>query len=173
MPSKKNLNLVENLVQKTKDSPAFFLTDYYGLNVSQISQLRKKVQNFGGRFEVVKNKLLKLALTKNRLPVEKAEELNAFSGPNAILWTSDDQISPLKELVEFARVNQIPKVKLGFWQGELFSRERVMEISQIPGIKELQAKLVASINSPLSKLTRTLGWNLRKLTLVLKNIKKN
>ena len=67
----------------------------------------------------------------------------------------------------------MPKIKLGFWEKELISAEKVMQLASLPGLNELQAKLVGILNSPINRLVLTLNGNLQKLVFVLKGVKTN
>lgn len=167
MPTSRKIFAVQNLVEKVKQAKAFILTDYSGLKVSQINQLRAELKKVGAEFEVVKNTLLKLALGN------KVDKEAPLTGPTAALWLYEANPSLLKPLTVFISKNELPKIKLGFWEGELISPERVMELASLPSLKELQAKLVGLLNSPAYRLTNSLNWNLKKLVFVLKGVKTN
>jgi large subunit ribosomal protein L10 len=168
MPAQKKIFTVDNLTQKINDAKALFLVGYQGLNVAQMTELRRLVKKAGGELEVVKNRLLKIAFkgSSPKIPPEKLET----PGPTAVLWAYDDEISPLKALVEFANQAGLPELGLGILDQELLSSEKVKELSQIPGQKGLEARLLGVISAPLYGLTSALSWNLRKLTLAFKNI---
>ncbi len=162
MVPQRKLLTVDNLIEKIKQAKALILSDYSGLNVAQISDLRREVKKAGGEFEVVKNTLLRLAAKD--LPLELA-------GPTAVLWLYQEDLSPLKALDNFIKKNELPKIKLGFWEGQEITLERVKELANLPGIEELRAKLVGMLQSPISGLHSVLNGNLRKLVLVLSKIK--
>lgn len=157
MPSTKKIITVQNLAEKVKQAKALILTDYAGLKVSQINELRTELKKAGAEYEVVKNNLLSLAL--------KSEPL---TGPTAALWVYQaDDITPLKTLAAFIKKNELPKIKLGFWEKELISAEKVMQLASLPSLSELQAKLVGMLNSPINRVVYSLNWNLKKLLLIL------
>jgi large subunit ribosomal protein L10 len=157
MPSSKKILAVQNLTEKVKLTKALILTDYSGLKVGQISELRTELRKVGAEYEVVKNNLLSLAL--------KGEPL---TGPTAALWVYQaDDVTPLKTLAAFIKKNELPKIKMGFWDKELISAEKVMQLANLPGIDELKAKLVGIINSPIYRLVYTLNGNLQKLVFIL------
>lgn len=163
MPSSKKIFAVDNLVAKLKQAQALVLTDYRGLDVAQINALRRKIKETGAEYEVVKNTLMTRAAKGSQLPL--AEEL---TGPTAALWIYETDPAPLKVLQGFINENEKPEIKTGFWQGEAVSKQRILWLASLPGLKELQAQLVAQLASPTLRLTRTLSANLQKLILVLK-----
>lgn len=168
MVQQKKIFNVQNLAQKIKDSKAVYLTDYRGLGVGQLTQLRKAVKDAGGQLEVAKNRLFKLALKDSGKKID-ADEIE-LTGPTAILWANEDEISPLKALVKFAQENQLPTIKIGLFGHDLLSPDQVSQLAQIPSLQNLQAKLVGSLNSPIYGLAHALNWNLQKLTLTIKAI---
>lgn len=156
---------VQNLVQKIKEAKAIFLADYRGLSVLQMTQLRQTVKKAGGELEVEKNRLFKLALKESG----KKTDIDLV-GPTAILWSNEDEITPLKELVNFAKNNELPTIKFGFLGDDLLSADEVKNLSQIPGRSQLEEKMVGLLASPIYGISRTLNSNLHKLVYALKNL---
>jgi len=163
MPNTKKIFTVQNLAEKFNQAKGLVLADYSGLNVEQISKLRGEIKKAGGEFEVVKNNLLRLAAENSRLK-KKPEVI----GPTAVLWLYSEDLSPLKVLNNFLRQTELPKIKFGFWEGEEIDREKINELASLPGIDQLRSQLLASLQSPAARLVNALGWNLKKLILVLK-----
>lgn len=166
MPTTKKIFTVQNLAEKFKQAKALILADYSGLNVSQINELRNKIKKAGGEFEVVKNTLLRLAAKTGLSRV--SDEVESLRGPTAALWLYSEDLSPLKTLSSFIAQNELPKIKLGFWQGEEITPEKIEQLANLPEIPELQAKLVSILQSPTCALVNVLQANLGKLILVLK-----
>lgn len=171
MVPQRKIYTVQNLAEKFKQAKALILADYQGLNVSQISELRRAIIKAGGEFEVVKNTLLLLA-AKTGLP-RKFAEGESLRGPTAALWIYADNPAPLKILVDFAKQFELPKIKFGFWQGSPITEEKIRQLASLPGIKELQTQLVGRLQSPIFGLAKALNWNLQKLVFILKEVKIN
>lgn len=167
MAKTKKIFTVQNLAEKFKQAKGVVLTDYSGLNVSQINDLRKEIKKAGGEFEVVKNTLICLAAESSKFQAPSSK----LTGPTAALWIYSEDFSPLKILDNFIRQNELPKIKFGFWEGEEIGKERISELANLPGIDQLRGQLLAFLQSPTSRLANALSWNLKKLTLVLKAIK--
>jgi large subunit ribosomal protein L10 len=155
---------VDNLKEKLKTAKALILTDYSGLKVEQINQLRQDVKKSGGEFEVVKNTLLGKASENSEFKIEKGK----LEGNTAALWLYSDDLSPLKALDTFIKKNELPKLKFGFWNKDLIETEKIKELANLPSLKELQAKLVGLLKSPLSALAYNLKVDLFKLVYLLK-----
>jgi len=173
MPTQRKIFTVQNLAEKLKQAKAFVLTDYSGLDVAQINELRREVKKSGGEFEVVKNTLLRLA-AKTGLP--RIRQLTDLRGPTAALWLYSEDLTPLKALSNFIQKTELPKIsgacsfriKLGFWQEEMISPERIKELMTLPSLTELQAKLINTLKSPTFGLVNSLNWNIQKLVFILK-----
>jgi large subunit ribosomal protein L10 len=155
---------VQNLVEKLKQAKAVVLADYHGLNVAQMAELRQKVKQTGGEFEVVKNTLLDRAAKESQIEIES----EALQGPTAVLWAYEDQIGSLKSLVDFIKINELPKIKFGLLDQIITPIEKIKELANLPSKEVLQAKLVSTLQSPLFRLNNDLSINLKKLLLVLK-----
>lgn len=164
MPSSKKIFAVQNLTEKVKKTKALILTDYAGLKVGQINELRTELKKVGAEYEVVKNNLLLKAGESSKFKVQSLK----LTGPTAALWVYQaDDVTPLKTLAAFIKKNELPKIKMGFWEKELISAEKVMQLASLPGFKELRAMLVGMLNSPINRLVYALNSNLQKLIFVL------
>lgn len=168
MPNQKNINQFQSLSEKLAKTKSAVLTDYCGLTVNQITQLRKSIKTTGGEFKIAKNTLLKLALSK-AWNIKK-EDLN-FNQPTAILFAYEDEIAPLKALYEFSQKQEMMKIKFGFLNQKLLSQDKIIELAKLPNKQTLQAKLVATLNSPISGFVYVLKANLNGLTRVINQIK--
>ncbi len=166
MVNPKKTQIVQKLTDKLKKAKSLILTDYSGLSVPQQQELRSKVQEAGGEFRVTKNTLLKRALQ----PEARYQKLEAsLRGPTATLFAFEDEIAPIKVLVEFAEEFELPKIKIGFFEGKIIEKEVILELAKIPTKAELLSKLVYLVNSPISGLANVLTSDMRKLVLVIAN----
>lgn len=167
MARSKNILAVQSITESLKKAKALVLADYRGLNVAQMSELRTAVKKAGGNFEVTKNTLLKLAAKNSQFSIPDGQLI----GPTAALWAFENDPAPIKVFVNFAKQNELPKIKFAIWEGEPISEERIFQLASLPGVKELQAQLVGRLQSPISGLVFSLNWNLQKLVIVLKGVK--
>ena len=167
MPTQRKIFTVQNLTEKFKEAKGLVLTDYRGLNVEQINELRAKVKKVGGQFEVVKNTLLGLAAQNAKTKIDP----KILKEPTGVLWLDKNTLKPLKAFFQFIQATDSPKVKFGLLAGVKTSVERLKELASLPTKEELQARLVWILRSPAYSLVNALTWNQKKLLFVLKNIK--
>jgi len=160
---------VSQLKEKFERTESVVLTDYHGISVSQMQELKSDLKPMNAEFTVAKNTLLSIASkeAKKELPEEN------LKGPTAILLSFDDPLEPIKKLAEFIKKYELPKIKAGIFEGKVLTKDGVIELSKIPSKNELYAKVVGSLNSPISGLVNVLGGNIRNLVYVLNSIKES
>ncbi|MFC1790598.1 50S ribosomal protein L10 [Patescibacteria group bacterium] len=171
MPNPKKQTTVKDLTEKLKKAKAFYLVDYQGLDVAQMTVLRQKVRESGGKLEVVKNRLLKIACTD--CAISSKELLEALVQPRAILLANEDEISPLKAVVEFAKESALPKIIGGFFDSEFLDKNQTEQLASIPGREVLLGQLAGQLAAPYSHLVYVLKGNQQKLIFALKAIADN
>lgn len=173
MPSQKNIQSLEELSQKLDRSKTTILTDFKGLSVDKFTELRNQIKSAGGEIKVFKNTLIKLALKEKGYQSQNTDKI--MQGPSAIVFAYDDEVIPVKKVYDFAQQNQLPKFKFGFLNKEFINSDRVAQLGELPGKEILLAKVVSTLNSPITRFVNVLQGNLRKLVFVLKAIeeKKN
>jgi len=161
--------IIQDLIVKLKESKGIILTDYQGMNVSQINRLRDEL----------KEKKVEFRVTKNTLIEKASEELNIkeltkdLVGCTAIAFSSDDGVAPARLLNEYFKKNKIDlKVKSGLVEGRFLNQEKVIEIASLPSKDVLIAQIVAGVKSPLYSLVFVLQGPLRGLIYTLEAIKK-
>jgi len=159
--------VVKELTDKFTSAKSLVITDYLGLNVAEMTELRRKLREAGVEFKVVKNTLATIAAND----VEMDEMTKYFSGPTAIAFGEEDAVSPAKILVEYAKDHKVLEVKAGLLNGEIIAKEKVEALAEIPSREELLAKAFASMKAPLSGLVNVLQGNIRGLVQVLNQIK--
>jgi len=159
--------VVKELTDKFSSAKSLVITDYLGLNVAEMTELRSKLREAGVEFKVVKNTLATIAAND----VEMEGMTDYFSGPTAIAFGEDDAVSPAKVLVEFAKDHEVLEIKAGLLNGEIISKEKVESLAEIPSREELLAKAFASMKAPLTGLVNVLQGNIRGLVQVLNQIK--
>ena len=167
MPSEKNIKQVAELADELKRAKGIYLTDYLGLNVEDITILRKEFFENGVHYKVAKNSLLKLAAEKNDLK-GLGDYLN---GSTAIAYSFDDPVSPARVLKNFIKDRELPGIKGIVIEGDILDGGEFKRIASLPSKEELLAKLAMMLNSPLSKLVWALKSPLSDVTNLLSNVK--
>ena len=167
MPSQKNLDEVTQLTEKLDKATAVYFTDYLGLDVSSITELRSEFFKASVEFKVVKNTLLKLAAKNINL-----EGLDDFLvGSTAIAISYDEPTAPAKVLKKFTEDHDKPKVKAILFDGEVLEGSEYKKFANLPTKDELLTKLVMMLNSPITMLARTLNAPMTNLVSGLNNLK--
>ena len=129
-------------------SKAAILTDYRGLKVTEITELRHKLKEEGVEYRVVKNSLTRMAIQGTA-----ASALEDYLvGPNAVALCFDDELKPAKLLLDYAKTNEKLEVKAGVLAGRLVLQEDMEKIVRLPAKEELQAQLLRIISTLPSKL---------------------
>ena len=153
--------------ERLKTVKSAILTDFRGLNVAQISELRNKLREQEIGYQVVKNTLLRRAATN--IGQEGLHEY--LLDPTGVAYSYKDSIEPAKVLKLFAQKNADLKLKAGLVEGKVVDAGQVQQLAGLPGREVLLAKLLASFQSPLTNLVGVLQANLRQLVIVLEAIK--
>lgn len=160
--------ILQNLEDKIAKSKSIVLAGFNALNVKENEELRENLKQENGEYLVAKKTLLKLAFKNKGLP-ELAED--SLEGKVAAIFSYQDEVSPAKVLDKF-RKNKEDKVYFlaGVLEGKLINKDKVEELAKLPSKEELYAKLVGSINAPVSGFVNVLAANLKSLVYTLKAI---
>ena len=133
---------------------AAVLTDFRGLDVDTINELRREFDKVEVEYRVVKNTLVKRAIGDEAY----AEGLfNHLVGPTGIAWSYEDPVAPAKVVAEFAKTNEKLKIKCAVLDGEVLDAPRVLELSKMSGKDEIKAKLLATFMAPAEQMVRLLS----------------
>lgn len=158
---------VKEIEEKLKEAKSLVITDYIGLDVAEMTELRAKLREAGVDYKVVKNTLARIAANNSDL-----SEINEFfNGPTAVAFGIDDVVAPAKILDEFAEDHEVLEIKGGYLNGEIISKEKVESLAKIPSRDELLGKAFASMKAPITGFVNVLNGNLRNFVNVLSQIK--
>jgi large subunit ribosomal protein L10 len=163
---KKSQQIAE-LSEKFSTSKAIVLTDYKGLTVSEISDLRQKLKEVGSEYRVAKNTLSVIA--SKGTPVEAAAD--HFIGPTAIVFGLEDPVSTVKKVLDFSEKNDKLKVKAGIIDGRLYGLDEIKAISKLPPRDVLLGMLVGAMQAPVSKMVRLLSATVTRFAYALEALK--
>jgi len=167
MPSQKNQDEVIQLMEKLDKATAVYFTDFLGLDVSSITELRSEFFEASVEFKVVKNTLLRLAAKKINL-----EGIDDFLvGSTAIAISYDEPTAPAKVLKKFTEDHDKPEVKAILFDGEVLKGSEYLKFANLPTKDESLTKLVMMLNSPITILARTLSASMTNLVNGLNNLK--
>ena len=168
MPSQKNIKSVEILTEKFKSSSAIYLTKYTGIDVVDITALRKEFRKNSVDFYVSKNTLSKLA-ARNAGFDGKLDDF--LMGQVGIAYATDDPTSPARVIKEFKKKNDNLEVLGLVFEGEVFEADKYKEISDMPTRDVLISKFVSMLNQPMAGLASTLNGAMSGVLNVLGSLK--
>ncbi len=160
--------MVVVMTDKLGRSKAVVFADYKGMTMPQLQELRKALREQGAEFSITKNTLLQIALKENGRTVEDASVLE---GPVATLYAYDDEITPIKTLVDSLKKGGIGKVKAGFFGTDFMDATGVGRMASLPSKQELRGQVVGVLAAPIRGLVTVLNGNIRGLAVVLDQIR--
>lgn len=161
------VDAVDALANRLKESKHLIFTEYKGLDVGKMTELRKKLYEADSELTVVKNRLAKLAYKKVNLNLND----EWFVGPVAlVMCKNDDFVKTVNIIYNYAKSNDEFKIKIGYLEDKIYDVDQLQEISKLPSRQELIARLASVLNAPISKFVFVLKNVLTKPVLVLKAI---
>jgi large subunit ribosomal protein L10 len=137
---------VTTLAGRLKRSPTVYVTDFTGLNVAKVTELRRRLRAAGVEYVVVKNTLARRALDAAAVPA-LSEHL---AGPTALVLAGRDPVGAAKVLADFAKENEKPKVRVGLVDGKALSADQVKRLATLPSKPELLAQLGGAFQAPMA-----------------------
>lgn len=165
-PAQKKQDEVKILQEKLESAKSAVIVDYSTLSVKEKTQLLDTVKAAGGQFLVAKNSLMHIAFGK------RDELKDSFKGMNAVLFSYEDAVAPLKALMEFNKQVDKLEVKQGLMDGEVLSVQAVKTLSNLPSREQLIATLISRLHSPAYGLVNVLQASGRNLVYALSAISK-
>lgn len=155
--------LVAQYVEQLERGQGIILTDYKGLDVSEMSKIRNTLRPIGGKFQVVKNRLLLLALKEVgvSLPDEWLVE------PTAVGFCYDEVPAVAKVLVDTARDTKVLRIKGGWMGAAPLSVDQVSDIANLPSREVLLAQALGAINAPASQVVGVIAGGIRQIVNVV------
>ncbi|MFB5029591.1 MAG: 50S ribosomal protein L10 [Candidatus Phytoplasma pruni] len=139
---------VSTLTEKINKSKLVVLFEYKGLKVSDFTQLRVQLREFGSNIKLYSNNIIKRAF----FSVDH-QDLADFKNSKALLFSEDDLISPLKALYDFSKTNKFVKISSGLVENKIYSVEMMHELATLPSREVLLTMLASGMLMPLKELS--------------------
>lgn len=160
---------VEHIAERFEKAKSIIFADYRGLNVAEITELRRKLDQSESALKIIKNRLAKRAAKK--VSIEGLDEI--FTGPTAMASSEADPVVPAKIMVEFSKDHEVLRIKAGYMDGRVIDLATINTLARLPSREVLLSKVLASMNAPISNFTMVLAAIPRQLVNVINAIKKS
>ena len=163
MPTQEKVESVEALKQRLGTAKTGVLTEYRGLSVQQMSELRKQLKGAAAEYKVLKNRLARLAVKGSSLDALGTH----FKGPTGLVFTKQDPVAVAKALQAFVRTNPQLQIKLGLVEGRVVQPAELKALADLPSKEQLRSQIVGAVQGPMAQLVSLLQAPLRELVYVL------
>jgi large subunit ribosomal protein L10 len=140
--------LVNEIAEKLQNSKSTIVTDYRGLTVAEVTELRKNLRDAGIEFKVLKNTMTRRAADQVNLSGINEH----LTGPSAIAFSYDDVVAPAKILNDFAKTHAALELKAGIVEGRVIGTEEVKALAELPSREGLLSMLLSVLQAPMRNL---------------------
>jgi large subunit ribosomal protein L10 len=172
MVKESNVLAVDKLTKKAKDSDFVVMLDFAGVDVQGLESLRKNLRASELKVEVCKNTLVKIAFDNAGYGVENVDS-TLYKGSSALIFSDTDPVAPSKIVNQFLKEFDAAVLKGGYFNKEFVGSSKVKELASLLSKDELIAKLLGSLQSPITGFVNVLSGNIRNLVNVLNAIKED
>ena len=160
--------VVTEIREKFEASKTVILADYRGLNVAEVTELRKKMREAGVDYKVLKN-----TMTSRAAKAANIEGLDEYlAGPTALAFSYQDYVAPAKILTDFAKDHKKLELKAGILDGQVINLESVKSLAELPSREVLLGKLAGLFQAPVRGLVTVLAGPLRNFAYAVEAVRK-
>ena len=157
---------VDEIKEKINKAQSVVLVDYRGLNVEELTELRKQYREVNVEYKVYKNTMMRFAFKDSGF-----EKFNEFlTGPNGIAFGYDDPIQAAKISSEFAKKYKNLEIKAGIVDGKIIDLDAITELASLPSREVLIAKVLGGFNAPIQGFANVLNGTMKGLVVALSAI---
>ncbi len=138
---------VKALAETIKNSKLVLLTDYRGINVTDVTELRKTLRQSNTEYKVIKNNITRRALKE--CGIEGLDD--SLLGPTAVILSSEDYLEPSKAIYEYSKKNEFYKIKGGIIEGKVMTADEIITLAKLPSKETLLSMLAGGLLATISK----------------------
>ncbi|MEK9194936.1 MAG: 50S ribosomal protein L10 [Patescibacteria group bacterium] len=160
-------DVVEGLKERLKRQRVLIFSDFRGISVAKLKQLRRALKKGGAEYKVAKKTLIGRALKETNLP----GEIKKLEGEIGIAFGYGDQVEPAKVLLKFSKENETFKVLGGILNAAILGAKDIIALAKLPSREVLLAQVVGALAGPIRGLATVLQGNMRNLVVVLNQVK--
>ena len=169
MPTQEKVETIEDFKTRLDGAKTVLVTEYRGLTVQQLSDLRKQLRGVSAQYKIIKNRLAKLAMTDTDLSKLGPH----LKGPTGMVISKEDPVAVAKALHTFAKTNVALAIKVGFIEGQVLPPADLKALSELPSKDAIRSQIIGAIEGPLAQLVGLLQATQRDLAYVLSERGKN
>lgn len=158
--------IVQEIADKLKNAQGTVVVDYRGLNVEEVTDLRKQARDQGVDYKVYKNSMMRFAAKEAGLE----GLLESLVGPTGIAFCESDPVAAAKLFSNFAKDHKALEIKAGVVEGRVLDVAGVDELAKLPPREQLVAKVLGGLNAPIAGFANVLNANLKGLVMALNAI---
>jgi large subunit ribosomal protein L10 len=166
MPTEAKVALVKQIQEELTKANAVWIVDYRGLTVKQAEELRGVIRKEGATLKIYKNSFTQRALADAALPAMD----DVLAGPSAFVFVEGDPVASAKALKVFAKGHEALQIKGGLLDKQIVTAEQIKAIADLPSREELIAKLLGTLQNPLTGLVRVLNGPAEKFVRTLQAV---
>ena len=159
----KKVRISSGYTEKLSGSKAVILTDYRGLTVASMTELRQKLREMGSNYHVAKNTLFRRALVEAGMPVPEEQ----IKGPTALGFITGDVPPVVKAFLDFAAENEALLIKGMIWGTTFIDEAGTRALVNLPSREVLLGQLLGAVQGPMTNVVGTITAPLRELVQVL------
>lgn len=160
------IEIVKDIAKMIEEAKSVILVDYRGLNVEEATNLRTEFRNNGVTYKVLKNSMVVRALAQ--LGIEGLDD--QLKGPSGFAFGNEDPVAPAKIIKDFIDKKKKMSIKAGIIDGRVIDENGVKALASLPSREVLAAKMLGSMNSPVTGLVSVMSGTIRSLLYTLNAI---
>ncbi|MEO6695765.1 MAG: 50S ribosomal protein L10 [Ignavibacteria bacterium] len=162
---------VKEIKELIQTSEAMYLTDFSGLTVEEVNELRKEFYKSGLKYKVVKNTLTVRALRETEKYSKHVEQLaEILNGPTGIVFAYDNPVSPAKIIKKYFDKIERPKLKIAVVEDEVYESKMLNTLAALPTKEEVISSILGSLDSPASGIVGSINAAMRDLFSVIEEV---
>ncbi|MCB0725930.1 MAG: 50S ribosomal protein L10 [Ignavibacteriae bacterium] len=162
---------VREIKELIESSEAMYFTDFAGLTVEEVNELRQDFYKSDLKYKVVKNTLTSRALKESEKYSSHLEKLDEIlHGPTSIVFAYKNPVAPAKILKKFADKLDRPKLKLAIVENEVYDSKQLNTLASLPSKEEIISSILGSLDSPASGIVGSINATMRDLFSVIEEV---
>lgn len=173
MEKNKKNELVAEITAYMDESPAIYLTDFAGMTVAEVENMRSEFYKAGIKYKVVKNTLALRALRQSENYKNFADEISGFlNGNTGIAFSGSDPVAPAKIIKKISEKSEKPKFKAAIVDGSVYGSGKLTVLASLLSKEEIIAGILSSLDSPVSGIIGAINAVMRDLGSVIEEVAK-